>query len=746
MKRLGLGDHHRIEQPRDRIELPDPIVQPGKIEVVSSLSLKVIEEARKKTTGDVQSAHIAPLQCAVPASLSSKDSFDVLLDDLWARRNDLQLQPQHTMVYRLCGLEVPEESPVKLLPFCAELKQIVDALPPWLEAGTKTLGATKLDVSKGLEKAANGELKGIALSRLDWGVFRFHNKSFDPTADQFRIFLNTQPEHALEWTRWLAEEVLGDPKKFPGVDVVEVSGPGGAGRADDITILTSTPEARDRLLEWIDKKATKHPETIEGETIPGAEGARPGVSWGAEPDVSRYPGESFRSVRARVLFNALRETVVSGGDRADLEKRALELMKEAGLDPTAPHLNGAATKASSSDVVPLEGAVVPEPGVYQAVVDAWGKKVTVEIEITPEVSAILKKQKRMAFIPSEGSIAFAEVDATRDPPRRVVKSSFSITHSADQRYKIEMGEAGPRILAYDEKARAFYVPKKVRLVPNNAYRPFKAVPIGEATPERKPTQPLHSLVRQFVEPNRTPTEVANAAAKIEKYLSDEKAYVVSSIPLEEGVNGKAIVKLSNGAVALWKPSSAEFPELMRTNLDPDHFARREAFAYEVSKAMGHLGRVPPAVYRDLDGQPGTLIALVRSSEAGVFSDSLEPLLEADDSKAYRSIALLDHVLGSLDRHQGNVLFTKGNAIAIDHGLCLPRRHGDQGAHCFLFDHDFKLNGDELAELDKLLAAKAELTKTGLALGIHPKSLGLMFERAETFKKAGAVSSYWRQDA
>lgn len=747
MKRVGLGGTSSTPSVGAELELPSkPSSRIAKTPVAGTLAAKGVEAARKKITGDVDKALIEPIVVAGPKSIASKDSFSRLLDELWDRRRDLQLQPQHTMVYRMSGLEVPEESPVKLLPFCAELKQIVDALPPWLEAGSKALGATRVDVSKGLKEAAAGNMKGLALSKLDWGRFRFHSKTFDPTAQQSRIFLNTRPEDALKWTRWLVDEVLAQPKKFPGVDIVEVSGPGGATRADDVTILVSSEEGRQKLLEWIGAKAEAHPETLEKQTIPGAEGIRPGVSWGAEPDVTRYPGESFRSLRARVMFNALIDTVSSGGDRAALGTRAAELMKEAGLDPQAPHLNGPSTKHSTASVVPLQGAVVPEAGIYVATVDAFGKKVAVEIEVTPEVAATLKKQKKLAFIPSEGTIALTEVDATRDPPRQVIKSAFSITHSADQRYKIEMGEAGPRLLAYDAESKAFYVPQRVKLVPNTAFRPFTAVPVGEISEERKASEPLHLLVRRFVEPQRKPEDVAGAAAKIEKYLSDPNVTVVSSIPLEEGVNGKAIVKLSNGAVALWKPSNAEFPELMRPHLDPDHFARREAFAYQVSKAMGHLGRVPPAVYRELEGQPGALIALVRSSEAGVFSDSLAPLLEDHQSQAYRSIALLDHVLGSLDRHHGNVLFTSGNALAIDHGLTLPRRHGDQGAHQFLFDHDFTLNSSEQEQLSGLLAAKKELTEQGLALGIHPKSLALMFERAEKFAASGAVSSYWRQDA
>lgn len=706
----------------------------------------------KKVTGGKVDPCCGTVPLSGPQAIGAAQSFTQLVDDLWSRKNDLELQPKHTIVYRMSGLEVPEASGVAPQPFFEGLKALVDRLPPHVDAGHKSLGATRADVSKGLAAAIDGTMSQSDTSKLEWGMFRFHAKSFDPTAPQSRIFLNTKPEHALDWARALVDEVLSKPKEFPGVDVVELAGPAGACRADDVMVLTSSDEGRAKVLAWIDARAKANPHALDGETlqsgiIAGAESPRPGVSWGAEPDAARYPGESFRSVRARVLFNALLDTVDAGGDKKAFEAAVKSGMKAAGLDADQPHLNGAATAASTTAVKPLDGAVVPQPGqVFQVPVDAWGQQVMVEVEVTPEIAAVLKKQKKLAFLPETGQLAQVEVDKTRDPPTTVAKASFSLTHSADQRYKIEMGEAGPALLAYDDKARAFYVPKRVKLVPSTNGRVFGVEVVGRASENSRATEPLHTLVKRFVEPQRSADEVAKAAARIEHYLAEPGVTVVSSIPLEEGVNGKAIVKLSNGAVAMWKPSNAEFPELMRPNLDPDHYARREAFAYEISKAMGHLGRVPPAVYRDLDGQPGALIALVRSSEAGVFSSELSGFMEKPESKNYQAIALLDHVLGALDRHHGNVLFTAGNCLAIDHGICLPHRHGDQGGHQFLFDKSFTLDAGQIAQLDGLLKSKAALTEAGLAVGIHPKALELMFERAETFKKQGAVSSYWREAA
>lgn len=745
----------RVDQPLRKQPLaPTPTATPTAKTgtVVAPLETPAVGTAsllHKKVTGAAVDSCCGTLAVGGASAVSSKESFTQLLDELWSRKNDLELQPKHTMVYRLSGLEVPEASGVAPVPFFKDLKALVDGLPPHVDAGSKALGANRTDVSKGLAAAINGTMSQSDVSKLEWGMFRFHAKSFDPTAPQTRIFLNTKPSEAMSWAKALVDEVLSKPKAFPGVDVVELAGPAGACRADDVMILTSSEEGRTKVLAWIEARAKAKPDALDGETlqpgiIAGAESPRPGVSWGHEPDLARYPGESFRSVRARVLFNALLDTVDAGGDRKAFEAAVKSGLAAAGIDPSQPHLNGA-SKPATTAVTPLAGAVLPEPGqIFQVPVDAFGQKVMVEVEVSPEIAAVLKKQRKLAFLPEQGQIAAIEVDKTRDPPRTVAKSTFSLTHSADQRFKIEMGEAGPGLLAYDDQAKAFYVPKRVKLVPSTNGRLFGVEAIGRASENTRATEPLHVLVKRFVEPQRSTEEVTKAAARIESYLSDPNVTVVSSIPLEEGVNGKAIVKLSNGAVAMWKPSNAEFPELMRPNLDPDHYARREAFAYEVSKAMGHLGRVPPAVYRDLDGQPGALIALVRNSEAGVFSDELSGFMEKPESKAYQSIALLDHVLGALDRHHGNVLFTAGNCLAIDHGICLPSRHGDQGGHQFLFDQSFALTAEHQAQLKGLLAAKGALTEAGLNVGIHPRALELMFERAERFQKQGAVSSYWRE--
>lgn len=676
-----------------------------------------------------------------PAS-SSAEGLESLLDTIWARRENLSLQPSHTMVYRLSGLEVPAESAVPLLPFLDDVKTLARSLPPSCEAGTTSLGATRVDLVKGLERAQQGELPGTGLSKLEWGRFRFHRKSWDAAAGLTRTYVNTKPGEGFSWAKRLVEAVLTQPAKFPGVELVDLAGPGAACRPDDVTVLTSSKEGRIALHAFLTSEAERRPESLEQEIIPGAEGVRPGVSWGEEPPLERYPGRTFRSVRARVLFETLKETLAEDGDRAALGARVKARLVEAGIDPEQPHRNLPSPGLRDAELQPLPGVVRAEPGVYTAKIMGFEGPVEVEVVVTPEVAARLQKQRKMAFVPEEGRIGFMEPDRTRDPPRQTVREWYALTHRTDQAYKIETGSSGPTLLARDEEG-AFYVPRRVKLmVSDHPTRPFEAVCSGVAERAQRTPEPVAPLVKRFIEPDRALASVARAAARIEHYLGSGTE-IASAVPLEEGVNGKAIVRFTNGAMGLWKPSSAEFPELMRAQLDPDHFARREAFAYEVSKALGHLGRVPPTLYREVGGEPGALMALVRDSEAGLFSEDLDAFLAEPEAPAYREIALLDHVLGALDRHHGNILFVKNNVIAVDHGVCLPRRHGDQGAHQYLLAAELTLSESERARIEGALAGRQALETKARALGINEQAVTLMFERMAGLLETGRVNHAWR---
>jgi hypothetical protein len=696
-----------------------------------------LEKGHQKALGGPSTGEIP----SAPGAVRSAESFSVLVDDVWTHRHELDLQPCHTMIYRLSGLEAPAESGLDPGRFFRDVHDLLSRLPPTVEAGHAAVGATRPELARALKSAAAGELEPMKEAKLRWGRIRLHRKTLDPEARHDRVFINTKPDAAIRWTQWLASRVLAKPAEFPGVDVVELTGPGATCRPDDVMVLVSSELGRDRLLEWIRSKAREHPETLESDPIPGAEGLVPGVSWGAEPDPVRYPGESFRSLRARVLFSAIRESLDAGEDRPAFESRLRGALEEAGIDPDAPHKAFPGAETSMLSPEPLAGAVPIEPGTYPVKVRGFERTVTVQLEIDEATARHLNKQKRIAFLPDAGMLVKTGEDRTRNPPATAVRFEFPLTYAADQRYKIQFGERPPELVAHDEATDSFYVPEKVRLKPGRPGRLFEVETEGVADAGKRPAEPMQHLVRRFL--SNDPNVKKASAQRMEKLLGAGAPHIESVVPLEEGVNGKAIVKLSNGAVAMWKPSAAEYPDLMRANVDPDHHARREAFAYEVSKAMGHLGSVPPAVYRDLGGRPGALIALVRNSEAGIFSDRLEPLLADSEDPDYREIAILDHVLGSLDRHHGNVLFAEGRALAIDHGVCLPRSHGAQDFHHFLFEREFELDERERSALEGLIEARPRLEDAAEELGIDAEAVGLMFERARVMLDKGRIDSAWR---
>ena len=753
MKRLdrnrpvGAPTPNRIADEPSKVDESKATPRPSRIGI-GARSAPTMEQRDLRRQGAIggPEAAVRGIEPIDPAAgwtpVTSSDGLKRLIEDVWSHRHELGLQPSHAMIYRLSGLEAPAESGLEAPEFYRNLADIIDDLPPTIDAGAPSKGSGRADVLAVLRQASEQTLIPNQEAKLRWGQVRLNRRDFDPDLQRDRIFINTQPGSALTWTKWLADEVLARPDAFEGVDLVEVSGPGAVCRPDDVMVLVSSSDGREKLLEWIHDKARRFPETLDDGVIPGAQGVRPGVSWGADPDPARYAAENFRSLRARVLFRAIEASLEAGDDHAGFEARVQSALAEAGISPEAPHTNHSVAFDPDAKPRPIPGAVSPEPGRYEIEVDAFGERVKATIVIDDAASKSFKKQRNLAFIPERGLFAKTEVDQTKIPPETRIRSEYPITYASDLRYKIEHGAKPPALVEYAPQEDAFYVPSVVRLRPGSGMRLYEIEVEGAASERRKPSEPLQHLMRRFLE---APSEkaAASAATRMEKYLADETATIVSAVPIEEGVNGKAIVQLSNGAVALWKPSAAEYPEPMRGNIDPDHFARREALAYEVSRALGHAGRVPPTVYRNLGDSPGALIAIVRGTEPGMFSPQLDRLLSNPAAADYREIALLDHVLGGLDRHHGNVLFKGSRAIAIDHGLCLPRKHGPQGAHMFLFDADFVLSDVERGRLEQLRSEKPRLVALANELGIDRQAIDRMFERIDTMIESGEVTSRWR---
>lgn len=122
----------------------------------------------------------------------------------------------------------------------------------------------------------------------------------------------------------------------------------------------------------------------------------------------------------------------------------------------------------------------------------------------------------------------------------------------------------------------------------------------------------------------TPAERVKLMPVLEAALLDTQATVVSRRSLGGGINATEIVELSNGVKAVWKPSAGEYMTKLRDNLEEDHQARREAAAYLIDKALGHVAGAPPTVLRSLEGKQGALMLFVEGTPGALIARRPQP--------------------------------------------------------------------------------------------------------------------------
>jgi hypothetical protein len=224
---------------------------------------------------------------------------------------------------------------------------------------------------------------------------------------------------------------------------------------------------------------------------------------------------------------------------------------------------------------------------------------------------------------------------------------------------------------------------------------------------------------------------------LEAALADPSAKIVDKKNLGGGVNGTFIVTLSNGVKAVWKPSANEDMSKLRNQLEEDHQARREAAAYLIDKAMGHIAGAPPTVQRKLGGEDGALMAFV--GDAMTANQRAVPAGKDNDQ-----LALFDNVIGNTDRHTGNLLVTNnGKLVPIDHGLAFPLQNNNQGYHNFYFSQTVKLDAGQKAALKGLIDQRASLTKDMKKLGLDAQAINAMFDRIQLMQKAGTTVGTWQ---
>lgn len=237
------------------------------------------------------------------------------------------------------------------------------------------------------------------------------------------------------------------------------------------------------------------------------------------------------------------------------------------------------------------------------------------------------------------------------------------------------------------------------------------------------------------------SEFSSKMEVAEQQLRDPEATIVARRRLQ-GSNHVELVTLSNGATAVWKPERFRSKTIFRENIPSGQIGQREEAAYLVDKGLGHLARVPPSIYRDMDGLKGSLTLFVPGTRSMTTIDSDERADEMSPED-YRRVAIYDHTIGNVDRHGQNwLLCDEGRPIPIDHNLCMPKKNGFQGWNHFNFVRKQTLNESEKARLQGLKGASPKLYDRLEEL-VGKKAVNAMVERVDTMLSKGTTDHGWR---
>lgn len=688
-------------------------------------------------------ARILAGQHPAPGLRSAYQQLQPLVKTLWERRDDIAMQPHTGAAWLAISAKGPPER-VEFTPrtYVRELVNIARRRPD----NAVTSSRLSKNVEALQEQVKNAEEAGQGWARIARDTLHFHRADADPQAAKEQVFLQVPPEFVPQLMAALVPEVIDSRRAFPGVLGCRVASPFWPAPGN-VVLSTQGGEDTERVLSWLAKLHQAQPTWFGQETPPLSEPRRPGIAVGQVPPRDRYPDETFESLRAQVLHS-----VACEGSERQLGAEAFSALfdarwREAGLDPMAPHRNLQAVQAMDKAVIPLPGAVPVTAGILKVEVPGFEapQMHAVELQISPEVAATLGRRKDVRFLPKQGQFVRVDIDRTRNPPRERIVRQFSAAFVDDTRYRLDFGTLPPPYVHFDRATQSYHIPTKVTFAPPPKGRYGNYVLQVQTSPERasldKPQPAL--LIDKLNDVEVQGEKLAKVMQRIEGYVADPDAQRTQRVTLEEGTNGVSVVSLSNRAAGVWKPTAAEYPEQARVHLEPDHQARREAFAYFISKNLGHLGRVPPTVYREIDGDSGAYCALSRGTLPGTHCARLEQILADPQDPAYRDMAVFDCVIGNLDRHSGNILLGGGTVLAIDHGLAFPLEHGAQGEMNFLFSEPVALSAEHRQNIAALLERAPELRAEAQRLQMHPDAVNRMLERMQRMLQLGRTYDGWR---
>jgi pSer/pThr/pTyr-binding forkhead associated (FHA) protein len=258
----------------------------------------------------------------------SRERLDTFLDEVWNNRDHLRDGPME--IYRLYA-SATEPNPITRSPesYANSLVALADSRPPGAEA---IIQRSWMDLRTLRD---NGHLTLQMMN--NGGFFHFRRMGADVNLVTERVYINARADHAPELMSAMVREVVDSPAEFPGVYAAKISSHRSVGnRPDNIVLYANDDAAAKKVIDWLAQYRERNPDAFMWSTPAMTEQVMEGVSRGAEPQVR---GESFGTVRAKTIYNALFGKNMEGASRADLLQAALERFAKFGIDPEAPHQN-----------------------------------------------------------------------------------------------------------------------------------------------------------------------------------------------------------------------------------------------------------------------------------------------------------------------------------------------------------------------------------------------------------------------
>lgn len=268
---------------------------------------------------------------------TGRANLEEFADKVWKDRDKLSGAGDRP-IYRMYN-QTDEANPLTTSTndYLDKIARISRERPPGTVSNAQSLPFNQTD--EVLASRTAGKLDPAHAANLERTFYRFERKDWNPEGVTERVYVNASADHAPQMMNGIVKKILDDPASYPGVEMAKLSGPAAVGgRAENIVIYTTGPEASERVLRTLREVQQRHPTYFQNTTPALTDRVAPGISRGAEP--TAYAGqESFGSIRAKAVAEALEKTTRAGGDRAAFLRNLDETFRRYGIDPDAPHMN-----------------------------------------------------------------------------------------------------------------------------------------------------------------------------------------------------------------------------------------------------------------------------------------------------------------------------------------------------------------------------------------------------------------------